>query len=539
MVGADQRTGERFDLSHLRDPLSAGELQGLEGHLVRSQPDWRWQRYLAEKVKSERRLIVGKGRQIGVTWVALAVDVEEAITMPGTASLIYRQREGDAIDNVRRWWTLYQSLPKHFTSHIEVLKPDRSAQPSESGIELRFPNGDISEILPMTSAASSGHGRSVRRIIADEAAHIEKFSDIRAAIEPAAGDAAITIISTSHGRSNPETGEGNEFHRVWVGADEFGYDKVFLAYDVHPDRDEIWYESHPSVRSLKEMQRNEQFPRNEHEAFRLTAGTWFDSDDLIAYAELVRAPKMRLGMRTINSQKAEWEGNPKGCLKVYEFPRGGGDYAIGADACSGHGRDFAAAYVIDLSNMELAAEYHQKIEPDLFARDLHYLGRWFNDALIAVEDQGGYGTTVIIALRDGKAGRRPYPKLYRQVRATAPKQPIANAYGMPVTTRSRPLIVNGLGKAVRDRSLPFITNDLLLEMENFIDEPPVTSGNSRKGPWPRAADGFHDDRVLAACIVLEVYRQKGAHEETRPEKPPRKSTVPYPWMRKRKTKTRR
>lgn len=536
MVGTDQRTGEHFDLSHLREPLEDDEVV-LQGHLLAAQPSWRWQRLLAEYIKSCPRLIVGKGRQIGVTWVALAVDVEEAITMPGTASLIYRQREDDAIDNLRRWWVLYQSLPSHFTEHIKVLKPDRAVQPGEAGIALQFPDGAISEIFPMTSAASSGHGRSVRRITVDEGAHIESLSEIRAAIEPAAGRAAITVISTAAGRANVETGEGNEFHRLWVTAEDGGYRKLFLAYDVHPERDEHWYDTAPEVQSLKLHQRNEQFPRNEHEAFRLTAGTWFDEEALAAYADLVRPPEIRLHLKTITSRRCEWVEDTRGPLQVFTRPKAGASYAIGADVATGHGRDFSAAYVIDLQTMGIAAEYHCKIDTDLYARDLHFLGRWYNDAEIAVETGGGYGEVVVVSLRDGKAGRRPYPRLYRNVFSSQMKLPVSSTYGFPMTTRSRPQVINQMDRAIRERALPWVTNDLLLEMENFIDEPSADSRSSKRGPWPRAADGFHDDRVMACAIALEMYRLRGAHEPVRAPRPPSKPKALYPWLKPHKKKT--
>ena len=535
MVGVDQRSGEHFDLSHLREPLQPDEVT-LEGSLLVSQGSWRWQRLLAEKIKFERRLIVGKGRQIGATWIALAVDVEEAITMPGTVSLIYRQREDDAIDNLRRWWALYQSLPPHFTEQIRVVKPDRSPQPGEGGIALQFPDGAISEVFPMTSASSSGHGRSVRRITADEAAHIEKFSDIRAAIEPAAGDAAITVISTAAGRANIDTGEGNEFHRLWVTAEEGGYERIFLAYDVHPGRDETWYATHPSVQSLRPRQRNEQFPRNEHEAFRLTAGTWFDEEVLAEYAERVRQPLMRCDLRMLTPQRGEWrEVERGGPLRIVELPRAGAKYGLAADVATGGGRDFSAAYVVDMSSMGLVAEYHAKLDPDVYARDLHFLGRFYNDAEVMVESGGGYGDVVIVALRDGKAGRRPYPHLYRHPQSAKPALPVASKYGFPMSQRTRPQVINQLDKALRERSLPYLSDDLLLEMENFVGEPPADSRGSKRGPWPRAADGFHDDRVMAACMVLELYRLRGAHEDVRPNRVKRKRKEVYPWIRPKTT----
>ena len=535
MVGVDQRDGTRFDLSHLATPLSPDELP-LGDVLWSSQTSWRWQRAFAELVVSEPRLIIGKGRQIGATWVVLAVDVAEAITMPGTTSLLYRQREDEAIDNLRRWWVLYQSLPAWVREGHQVLRPAKGALPGEGGIILRLPGSEVpSEVIPMSSAASSGHGRSVRRIVLDEAAYIEKLAEIGAAVEPAAGRAKIDVISTANGRSNPETGEGNEFHRRWEDEGS-GYRRVFLAYDVHPDRDEHWYATAPEVRSLRPHQRNEQFPRNPHEAFRLTANTWFDPDDLDAYAQLVEPVKYRARLDLVERHLGVWKHDPTGRLRVLREPEPNGAYAIGADVATGYGGDYSCAYVVDLSSMALVAEYHGRLGQDVFARDLHFLGRWFNTALIAVETGGGYGDAVIVALRDGKSGRPPYPKLYRHVLSTRPDLAEAKPFGFPMTSKTRPLVLNGLERAVRDRSLPWVTDGLLYELGNFVAEPAPGARGSSRGPWPRAADGLHDDRVLAAAITLELFRLRGEH---RPpvRRPKRRHGVlegrvsPYPWVR--------
>ena len=91
--------------------------------------------------------------------------------------------------------------------------------------------------------------------------------------------------------------------------------------------------------------------------------------------------------------------------------------------------------MIDLSDMNICAELHGKIDPDLAAEQPHFLGRWYNTARLAVELGGGYGDAIIIPLRDGKKGRKPYPKLYRhRSRTTGP----TSARTSPTASRSRP-----------------------------------------------------------------------------------------------------
>jgi len=179
--------------------------------------------------------------------------------------------------------------------------------------------------------------------------------------------------------------------------------------------------------------------------------------------------------------------------------------------------DFSAAYVVDLSNMELVAEYQAKVEADVYARDLHFLGRRYLDSRIAVESAGGFGEAVIVALRDGVAGRPKYPKLYRHVMSSRTSFQEAKTYGFPTNTKTRPLILNQMEQHLREFSLPWVTNDLLHEMSEFVYHDAGTS--------PRARAGSRDDRVMAAAITLEMFRMYGSHPKKKKLKARRGSTV--------------
>ena len=511
MSAVDQREGTRFDFTHLRDPLEEGEVW-VDGVTLRCRDrNWRWQRWYAEWLLRVQRSITLKGRQLGATWIDLGVDVAEALTMPGTASLIFRQREDEAIDNLRRWWVLYQSLPGHFKEGVKVIRPQHAVQPGRDGVELQFPDGSISGVFPMSSAIASGHGRTVRRVNVDEGAYIDLLEQIRAAVEPAAGGAKSGIISTANGLHDRETGEGNEFSRLWHD-EESGYERIFLPYDLHPDRDEVWYETAPEIRSLRVYQRQVQFPRNPDEAFALSSRTFFDGDDLAFYAGKVARPEYRMEFRVKDNgewrlatgREARIRKDPNGLIRVYQEPKDDRKYGIGCDPSTGRGRDSTAAYVVDLATGCIAAEFHGKLDADLLAAQLHYLGRWYNTAWLAVE-RNGIGEAVIVTLRHGREGRPPYPKLYRHTMDSRPSQDIAKVFGYPVNVHTRPLILNQLEKWIRDRVLPYVTERLLFEMQTFVLRD--------KDPSPAAQDGSHDDAVFGMAIALELYRKYGSHPE--------------------------
>lgn len=495
MSAPDERTGSRFTFSHMRDEDAAVD------------HGWGWQRTEFLSIYENHRTIHLKARQLGLTWVACGALVVDMLLLPGSLCLVYRQKEEEAHENVRRCWDLLQSLPKHLWFGAEVIKPIKGALPSGE-IRLRFPGGEVSRILAMTSASASGHGKTVRRALMDEHSRIDNVGEIMKAVQPAAGKHGhINIVSTANGVSNPETGDGNQFHWIWMNAEEAGFVKRFLPWSLHPDRDQDWYDKDPEVRGLKSHERAEQYPADEFEAFTLTNRVFFDPEDLLWYGrEAVKDPEYRMDFENRDPQHARMRrDDDRGSIRVYREPEEGRAYAIGADVASGRGVDYSAAYVIDLSTMSLVAEFHGRLDADLYAAQLHYLGRWYNTALLAVESAGGWGEAVIIPLRDGRAGRPAYPKLYRHVLSARPDKPIAKPYGFPTNMKTRPLIVNNFERVLRERQLPWLTRPLLAEMQTFVLHD--------HGPSPAAQNGSRDDCVMAAAITLEMYRLRGEHPD--------------------------
>lgn len=535
MSAPDERTGATFTFEHLRDEAFA------------AVSPWGWQREYFLWLYEQQRSITLKARQLGATWIACGCCVADMLLIPGALCLIYRQKEEEAIENVRRCWSLYQSLPRHLQMDTEVLTPARGSLPSTE-IKLRFPNGKISRIVAMTSASASGHGKTARRVLLDEHSRIERAAEIMKAVQPAAGAKGhITIVSTANGVSNEETGEGNQFHWLWVNSEEAGFEKRFLPWSRHPDRDQDWYDHDPEVRGLKPHERAEQYPLNEDEAFTLTKRVFFDPDDLAWYAKhRVKEPAYRCDFvdpdhkdRLATGRTAKlvkWkqpfdkrpggrEAGPSGAIRVYHEPVEGHKYAVGADVATGDGLDYSAAYVVDLSTMELVVEVRQRFGYDVYAAQLQFLARRYNTARIAVECQGGFGDAVIAALRDGTAGRPAYQFLYRHKADMQPEFAERKRWGWPTNAATRPKILNQLERHVRERTLPFVTHRLLAEMRTFIED-------DKKTPSPRAQSGSHDDCVLAASITLEMYRQLGdfEHRNRSRRRKTARPLVSYPWQ---------
>lgn len=500
------------------------ERSGVEFRLNMSgEGRWAWQRDVVDGLCGSRRLIVLKARQLGVTWIGVAYGVWGALYRPGSLSLFYRQKEDDAKELVDRARVLFSSLPPRLLNGGKL-------RVSKQAIEVSFPDGKVSRVLAQSSADASGMGKTAFFVLLDEYAWVENAPAIMKSVSSAAGhDGTVFIVSTANGVYNELTGAGNYFHYLWTNADNLGLRRVFLPWSYHPDRDQAWYETSPEVLSLRPWERKEQYPSTPEEAFSFTDACWFDRGALYWYAaNAVREPLYHCCFRENDVGRARLD-KTGGMIAVFEEPKPDRRYVMGCDVATGAGLDFSTAYVCDLETMELCAEFHGKLDTDQFAEQLHYLGRWYNTALIGVEDAGGFGNAVIISLRDGRDGRPPYPNMYRHRQFARPDMLQHKAFGFPMTKATRPSVLEHLEECVRERQLPWLTNRLISEMRTFVRYDPRT-GKTPSGTWPRAQEGSNDDAVMAAAITLELYRQRGHYENRRKPQPSKRGNPPYPWL---------
>ena len=451
---------------------------------------WEWQRdELTSYLEGQVHLRL-KARQLGVSWLGIGYCLWKCLTLPGTRTLCVSINEIEASKLVNRAWDLWENLPEHLRMEAKVIKPIKY-RPS-TRIEWEFPSGEVSALIAMPSTPKAGHGETAAVAFLDEFARHQYAGESWKAFIPTVADGGqILVVSTANGY-------GNEFYSLWMSAEDREIESKFLGADCHPGRDSEWFRQMRLRLSTADMA--EQYPLNAAEAFLGTSGCWFNTDALAWYSERLREPLFRFKfVPNETGAKATIARDSQGWIAVYDKREKGKEYAIYADVATGRGLDFTCAYVIDLSNQNIAAELHGKIDPDLAAEQLHFLGRWYNTARIAIEMGGGYGEAVVIPLRDGKKGRRPYPKLYRHVQDDRPDFKQNITFGFPVTSKTRPLIISALELSIREHTLPHIPMQTILECKTFV--------RADTNPSPRAADGTNDDRVMALAGALEMFRR--------------------------------
>lgn len=472
----------------------------------RGDDGWLWQGGIVDWYYDPEigKYLILKARQLGITWLTMAYEVWLMLYRPGSRCVAYSYNEDEAKKLVQRAWLMFCSLPPELRNGVEVISPQRAEEPSEwIKVKHTLPDGQtlISSIQALPATKKAGHGETVTFALMDETAREDYARQIYTAINPAVsrGLAKLAMVSTANGVGNAETMEGNYFHILYSTRKEKGIDFKFLPWNMEPTRDLDWYMR--EAMALDEVERNQQYPLNENDAFMLSGALYFDSRSLQYYREHALDPRYSFQFRVVTPRRAQQVIMRDGIIDCWEEPKPGRSYAISADVSSGRATDYTSADVIDLETGAIVCSLHAKIEAPMAAVQLHFLGKWYNLAKIAVEVQGGYGEALITLLRDGTKGMPPYSNLYRHTDFTKGIKPISASYGIPMGMKMRPQIVTGLKQWVASQQFPWLGKGHVDELGTFVYR---TTGTS-----PAAQDGCNDDRVMSLGIAVEMFRQFG------------------------------
>lgn len=256
---------------------------------------------------------------------------------------------------------------------------------------------------------------------------------------------------------------------------------------VHPheltDEQLIWRRAKIEEVGLEHFRRY--FPSTLEECFAATEYTLFSPATLDRMSTEWRVPTARGDV----GEGSEWRPSPNGYVHRWHAPMQGHSYVIGADVSEGLAAgDYQAAYVIDRDTLDVVAAVHTKVDPDDFGVLLGKLGRYYNTAIVAVENN--HSPSVVLNLR--KSG---YPAVYwhkdpDQVRGRPPKP------GFNTNKRTRKVILDVLAATLRDGDLKFNDREFLTECGFF-------TWSERLATFA-APRGKNDDRVMAMAIAVYV-----------------------------------
>jgi hypothetical protein len=186
--------------------------------------------------------------------------------------------------------------------------------------------------------------------------------------------------------------------------------------------------------------------------------------------------------RAAETAGAETESEDNGRLTIWFPPQKGRRYIVGVDTAGGESEgDYACAQVIERAMGMQCAELHGHFPPLELARRVADLGQRYERALVAVE-RNNHGSGVLAHLN-----HLEYGSLFEK----------DGQLGWLTSAASRPAMIENMAAVLVSEPELFHSPRLLEECRTFVRHPDGSAA---------AADGAHDDCVMAMAIALAVRR---------------------------------
>jgi hypothetical protein len=234
------------------------------------------------------------------------------------------------------------------------------------------------------------------------------------------------------------------------------------------------------------------YPATAQEAFIYSGKTVFLASHIRAAQQECFSPMV---VGDFNMHNGRFEAAAKGMVKIWEKPKPGAKYVIGADVAEGLTTgDYTCCDVLKLPYGEQVAQIHGKIDPDTWGEILGHIGKYYNKALIGVE-ANNHGLTTLTTLKHDN-----YPSIYQREKLDAPGdgKKVKQA-GWLTTKKSKYKIIDGLRAALRDAESGIVSEDTLKEMSDYT----IHEGDDGSCTYG-AKLGCFDDLVMSYAIALEM-----------------------------------
>ena len=474
------------------------------------------------------RLIILKARQLGFSTLTEGLIFHACATRKNVNALIVAHRE-DATANLFRMSKLfYDELPAPVKPMLRAsnaqelvfenpskLRSEREARP---GLRSRF------------RCATAG-GRGIGRSDTLQCVHLSEYafwpdgadgkaSTLAGILQavPSLPGTMVVIESTANGFE--------DFKERWDAAvaGENDFEPVFFAWFENPDYSMPVVpgtEWTPEERELRDAYRltdeqlqwrrwcianncggsldmfRQEYPASPGEAFLHSGTGVFDNEQIVLRLERLPSPAGR-GEFT----DGEWTESETGAITLYELPEEGVPYVLGGDT-AGEGSDYFTAIVIDNVSGRIVAKLRQKYSEPEYVRQIYALGRFYNDALVAIETN--FSTYPVMKLQEME-----YPNQYSREREDTYTRQMRKSYGFRTDRQSRPRAIANLVEVFSSHPEWFTDRELLEEMLTFC---------YNEDHRPEALAGKHDDLVMGAAITYAVRHQQKMTVLTEPEKP--------------------
>ena len=244
---------------------------------------WPKQMDAAQAIQEQKKVIVLKARQLGLTWLVLAYALWKMLYQEGFSVVALSKREDpDAKELIRRLTFILKHLPCWLIQEKGNTTPGWNGKTWETtSLSLTIKYGSRTEpsvFQSMTSSPDSGRSFTANLVMLDEWAFQQYAEEIWSAAYPVINrPTGGQVIGLSTG--NP----GTLFHKLWDAAmmGENTFYPVFLPWWSDPRRDEDWYTA--TKKDLPNTYRRE-YPAVPEDAWAIGEGAFFPQWDVELHA---------------------------------------------------------------------------------------------------------------------------------------------------------------------------------------------------------------------------------------------------------------
>jgi len=415
-----------------------------------------YQADLVEDFNDYRFNIILKARQLGISTVTAAYIAWLMMFHRDKNILVMATKFGTAGNLVKKVKAIVKNLP----SWVRIANVSIDNRTS-----FELSNG--SQIKASSTSGDAGRSEALSLLVIDEAAHVDGLDELWTGLYPTLSTGGRCIaLSTPNG-------VGNWFHKSYTDSEsqQNDFHPTLLMWDVHPDRDQEWFEH--ETRNMSRRQIAQELECN----FNTSGETVIHPEDINRMLEDVCEPKYRTGF---DRNFWIWESYLPECT-----------YLLSADVARGDGKDYSVFHIFKLDTMEIVAEYQGKVAPDVFSQIIADAGGEYGNCLAVVENN-----TVGFAVLD-KLKEKDYPNIYYSIKSShqyvdqlEAEHNNSAVAGFTTSLKTRPMIVAKMEEFVRNRLVKVYSSRLLNEFKTFI------WNNGR----PQAMRSYHDDLIMAFAI---------------------------------------
>jgi hypothetical protein len=420
-----------------------------------------------ESFVDNRFNIVLKSRQLGMSTLAAAYAVWLALFQRDKNILIIATKLSVAQNFITKVKTMIRSLPSWLVLP-EIVTNNKQL--------LEFSHGSSIKAIPTSDDA--GRSEALSLLIIDEAAFVRNFDELWMGLYPTISTGGrVIILSTPNG-------VGGQYYQLYTDAEANlnEFKSIKLPWDVHPERDQIWFDE--TTKNLSKRQIAQEYLCD----FASSGETFLGDNELEHLRLQCRPPCDRAGF-DLN-------------VWIWEYPLSEHTYVITADVARGDSKDYSTFHIIDITTGRCVAEYKGKLPPDTFGELLFEFGTKYNNALLCPENNS-YGYATILKIKEMNYSNLYYTRrkgIY--IGEYTPKRD-SDVAGFTTSGKSRNVILTKLEETIRNKSIEVYSTRLYEELKTF-----TWVGNKA-----RAMKGYNDDLVISFAIASWLFDSSDEHSQ--------------------------